>query len=83
MFFLSRINKIARYTTIGFTIFGFLLSLFYSLVSFIFICPTSNACPSNPLPAILLIFIVTTFFSIFGLFFGMILIKLYDLFKVE
>jgi len=35
------------------------------------------------LPAILLIFIVTTFFSIFGLFFGMILIKLYDLFKVE
>ena len=81
--FFNKINKIIRNTIIGFTLFGLLLSLFYSLFSMIFICPTNNNCPSSTIPALIVIFVVTTFFSIFGLLFGMIVVKLYNLFKVE
>jgi hypothetical protein len=66
-----------------FSILGFLFSVSYSLVSLIFICPTNINCPGNPFPVLLLIVLVTLLFFIFGVLFGVIILKLYNFFRVE
>jgi len=78
-----KLPKTVFYSTLIFTIIGFLFSIIYSLISLIFICPTIVNCPSNPIPIILLVAVVTCVFFIFGLFIGVILLKLYDFFRVE
>ncbi len=78
-----KLPRTVFYSTLIFTNFGFVLSIIYSTISVIFICPTTVNCPSNPIPIILLVLFVTFIFFIFGLIFGVILLKLYDLFRVE
>ena len=83
MFFFRKIHKTILYSSIIFAIIGFLFSVSYSIVSLVIICPTNINCPSNPLPALLVVFIVTTFFLLIGTIFGLIVLKLYEMFRVE
>ena len=83
MFSFRKIHKTILYSSIIFTIIGFLFSVLYSIASLMIICPTNINCPSNPLPALLVIFVVTTFFLIIGTIFGLIVLKLYEMFRVE
>jgi hypothetical protein len=83
MFFFRKIHKTILYSSIIFTLIGVLFSLSYSIVSFVLICPTNINCPSNPLPALLVIFLVTAFFLLIGTIFGWIVLKLYERVRVD
>ena len=78
-----KLPRTVFYSTLIFTNFGFIFSIIYSSITLIFICPISVTCPANPIPIILLVALVTFIFFIFGLIFGVILLKLYDFFRVE
>ncbi len=79
----NKLPKTIYYSSISFTILGFIFSIIYSLISYIYICPASTTCPANPIPVILLVVIVTLLFFIFGLIFGVVIRKLYNFFRVE
>ncbi|MBL07308.1 MAG: hypothetical protein CL773_05615 [Chloroflexi bacterium] len=79
----KKLPKTIYYSSILFTILGFIFSIIYSLISYIYICPTSTTCPANPTPIIFLVIIVTFLFFIFGLIFGVVIQKLYNFFRVE
>ncbi len=83
MFNFKKLPRPIFFSFLIFTILGFLLSVSYSAVSLIFICPTNINCPGNPIPVFLLILLVTLIFSIIGVLFGVIILKLYNFFRVE
>ena len=67
----KKLPKTIYYSSISFTILGFIFSIIYSLISYIYICPASTTCPANPVPVILLVVIVTfLFFYIWVDFWG-------------
>ncbi|MBK89637.1 MAG: hypothetical protein CL772_00485 [Chloroflexi bacterium] len=83
MYNFRKLPRTVFLSSLIFSIVGFLFSVLYSLVSLIYICPTNINCPGNPIPVLLLIGVVTLIFFIFGVLFGVIILKLYNFFRVE